>query len=524
MLKKKNIMCLITSVIAVLYILCCIIPFVNIRAALINAFSDTMMDVSDSISDYIISEYEEEKSGEIFYNINPEELIAENSFNDKFPYIIYVCNEKNEIIACTENCISFYEPVFITKQRVIRCFLDEYLTPQTRKQLTDFQNSNETYSGLTFKYVEDDEKIIPVTLIINYENKGEKEIKFTDNVPTDQVQFPTFDISFFLADINDKDYRHGDYEDIRNFFKNEMQGKYSGESADFMFDMENGQFEQILLSGDEGYNVYLFGKMTPSVYVFHDNAFKVQIAAISFVFLALLIVILVLTDYMFKNNQMKSAKYSFANAAAHELKTPLAVIQNQCECILEGINAENSMQYVQSIYEESVRMTQLVQKLLQYNSLVSGMKLVKNACDLGIITSNETDKYRAYLSDKNLNIKIISDSNCIVKCNGELIALVIDNFLSNAVKFADKDSEIVVVLKKNNDKCQLSVFNKGKPISAENKKNIWTLLYKEDESRKADGVSGGMGLAVSKQILELHNYKYGYINSTNGVEFYFIAQ
>lgn len=524
MLKKKKVMCLVTAVLVVLYFLCCIIPFVNIRAALIKEFSDTMMDVEDQICDYMFGMYDEDATWDGYYNIDPQKLVVENSYIDKFPYMIYVCSEKNEILACTENNITFYEPILIPQNRLLHCSLDEYLTDKTRKQLDKFQNSSDIYSGLTFKYVEDGDKIIPVTLIIKYGDKGEKGIQFTDNVPTNQVNFPTFDIRFFLADVDTKDYRHKDYEYIRNFFNREMLGKYSGESAGYMSDVNAGRYESTLLSFAEGGNVYLFGKMTPSVYVFHDSSFKVQITVISAVFLALLIVILVLTEYLFKTNQMKSAKYSFANAAAHELKTPLAVIQNQCECILEGINKENNMGYVQSIYEESVRMTQLVQKLLQYNSLVSGVKLEKNECDLGVITRNETDKYRSCLSDKNLNVKIVADRDCIVKCNGELIALVIDNFLSNAVKFADKNSEIVVVLKMHNDKCQLSIFNKGKPISEENKKDIWTLLYKEDESRKADGTSGGMGLAVSKQILELHNYKYGYINSKNGVEFYFIAQ
>lgn len=61
-----------------------------------------------------------------------------------------------------------------------------------------------------------------------------------------------------------------------------------------------------------------------------------------------------------EKEQMKYARYSFSNAAAHELKTPLAIIQNRCELVMEKVNEDKNDEYVKSIYEESIRMNKLV--------------------------------------------------------------------------------------------------------------------------------------------------------------------
>ena len=68
------------------------------------------------------------------------------------------------------------------------------------------------------------------------------------------------------------------------------------------------------------------------------------------------------------------------------------------------------------------------------------------------------------------------------------------------------------------------IYNKGENISKEEGKELWELLYKGDMSRSRDENSSGMGLAICRQILELHNFKYGFENKEDGVEFYFIAK
>ncbi|MBR0541984.1 MAG: ATP-binding protein [Clostridia bacterium] len=104
------------------------------------------------------------------------------------------------------------------------------------------------------------------------------------------------------------------------------------------------------------------------------------------------------------------------------------------------------------------------------------------------------------------------------KANAELIALVIDNYLSNAVKNTEAGNIIEVRL----NTLGLTVFNEGKPIDEKEGRNLWDVFYKEDKARTKNGDnSTGMGLAICKQILMLHKFQYGYKNMPGGVEFFF---
>ena len=68
------------------------------------------------------------------------------------------------------------------------------------------------------------------------------------------------------------------------------------------------------------------------------------------------------------------------------------------------------------------------------------------------------------------------------------------------------------------------MFNKGSAIKREDAKHIWEEFYREDKARNSKDNSTGMGLAISKRILELHKFKYGFKNTNGGVEFSFTAK
>lgn len=258
--------------------------------------------------------------------------------------------------------------------------------------------------------------------------------------------------------------------------------------------------------------------------VIEDFRFTRWATGLSCVFTVALAISLAVSYSIVKKEQMKYARYSFSNAAAHELKTPLAIIQNRCELVMEKVNEDKNDEYVKSIYEESIRMNKLVKNLLQYNSLTMNTDIDKKACDLDRIVKKEIEKYRPLAALKDVGIENLAVEKCSVKCNDELIGLVIDNFLSNAVKFAIPKTVIKVSLTRKGKKFKLGIYNKGENISKEEGKELWELLYKGDMSRSRDENSSGMGLAICRQILELHNFKYGFENKEDGVEFYFIAK
>ena len=235
-------------------------------------------------------------------------------------------------------------------------------------------------------------------------------------------------------------------------------------------------------------------------------------------FLLCLIANISLIVYFKKAKRLEDAKIAFTSAAAHELKTPLAVIENQCECIMENVAPEKNEEYVQSIYSESLRMNKLVATLLQYNRLASAESIQKEKCDLTEIVKAETEKYKPLIDAKNILLEEnVPDHSVEISCNKELLALVINNYLSNAIKHTAENGKITVSLSADT----FALYNEGKNIKPELAKTLWDIFYRDDEARNSEDKSTGMGLAICKKILKHHKFKYGFINKSDGVEFYF---
>ena len=229
-----------------------------------------------------------------------------------------------------------------------------------------------------------------------------------------------------------------------------------------------------------------------------------------------------------KKQKVEESKRAFISAAAHELKTPIAVIQNQSELILEGINPEKTNEYVSSMHEEAKRMAELVNAIQQYDRLDNKAGITKETIDLSEITLEEIARYEAIMLSKGIAVETDIEQGVRIVGDENLIKLVIDNFLSNAAKYATGldvagAKRVKVCVDKDGNDARFSVFNTHEAIPESELAKVWQMLYKIDDSRKRESEEngGGMGLAISGRICELHKFKYGARNVEGGVEFYF---
>lgn len=220
-----------------------------------------------------------------------------------------------------------------------------------------------------------------------------------------------------------------------------------------------------------------------------------------------------------KSEIIENSKRIFISAAAHELKTPLSVIQNQCECIIENVLPEKNEEYMASIYDETLRMNDIVTSLLTFNRISTIDKITKEKCNLTNLVCTETNKYLSFAQSKGAEITLDAEEDVFVICNTELMALAIDNYLSNAVKYATEEKKIKVSLYKTKDEFNLEVFNTGTPIDEKKATEIWGIFEREDISRTRDGNSTGMGLPICKRIFDLHGFRGEYKAKDDGVEF-----
>lgn len=506
MRKTVKVYVSIVMAILILYAASLGVSYNNNKTAINEYYHKDMDTMAISLYEYYESDYV----------LSPAGFLNEFNQRSQYPYRLVMYDDAYNEIGRTGSVIRFCN--FYGNEQY--CFIDDYLTDDILNQI--ISNQEKGYWECSFSYVIEDDKIIPVEM--GYKNTKAEVIDtvvFTDKIPEYSLDTPTFSLNLDMLYYDDYAKKYYDYMD-------ELID--SGEAYDRYNDAALGEYEldefylwsQVSFLEEDstdiddykGYNVFLMSKIDLNEFTLNSYQFKNNIKVLTAVYFAAAVVICTAAYFIIKKYQINAARYAFTNAAAHELKTPLAVIENQCEFILEGVNEEKNLEYTKSIYNQTLRMSSLLNNLLRYNKLSTISRIDKETAELRSMINTEIEKYASLAEAKGISLTTDLEYTEI-NCNTELLSLVIDNFLSNAIKFSRENTEVKIIL--NNKK--LSVINF---FHKELSKNIWDILYTEDKSR--GDKSTGMGLPISKQILQLHNYKYGFECKNGTVEFYFIAK
>jgi len=209
--------------------------------------------------------------------------------------------------------------------------------------------------------------------------------------------------------------------------------------------------------------------------------------------------------------KMEQLRKEFIAQFTHEIKTPLAIINGNID-LLENVDDEDKKaKYIEVINKEISVINDLVLQMLDLSKLeAKAVTLDKKEIDLRELTEDIVDDYEQLLMDKKLKIEIQGEDVLIVS-DRKRIEMVIQNYLSNAIKHALINSTIIIKIKEN----EFSIENKGKQIDEKRMDTIWKSFVSDDQK------GTGLGLAIVRNILELHEMSYGVHNLEDGVEFYF---
>lgn len=234
--------------------------------------------------------------------------------------------------------------------------------------------------------------------------------------------------------------------------------------------------------------------------------------------IGILVVYIQYWDLLEKRKQMDLTRNTFINAMAHEMKTPAAVIKNGTECIKENIYPEKQDHYLDMISDEAEHMNGLLEQMLMYTRTSDGVyQLNQEKFELSDLVKDVCRSYQILMANKGMQLQIEEHDAGVVSADKSLIRMVIDNFVSNAVKYGEDFGVINIIVKESS----CSVYNSGSVISEMDLEKIWEPLYVTDPSRTKREGSSGMGLAIAKNILELHGAAYGAEALEDGVRFYF---
>ena len=229
-----------------------------------------------------------------------------------------------------------------------------------------------------------------------------------------------------------------------------------------------------------------------------------------------------------KKEQIDEMRKEFLSNVSHELKTPIALIQGYAEGLKEGINddADSREFYCDVIMDEAGKMNNMVKKLLDLNQLEFGNDVVvMERFDIVALVRNFLASAEILIEQNEVTLKHDASVPIYVWADEFKTEEVVGNFFSNAIHHAKGDKIIEIKYRFIEDaemnKVRISVFNTGDPIPEESLSHIWEKFYKVDKARTREYGGSGVGLSIVKAIMESMNQRYGVINYTNGVEFWF---
>lgn len=219
-------------------------------------------------------------------------------------------------------------------------------------------------------------------------------------------------------------------------------------------------------------------------------------------------------------NQLKN---QMLGAAAHDIRGPIAAIKNAIELINRGKLSETQQtSLLAMIYNNSVDSLELLESLLDVSAIESGnITLNLKNVNLSEIMKERIDIYS--LQANNKNIQITNEIYDAIHATVDTIKVkeVIDNLITNAIKFSPLDSVVDCVLKAKDNDAIIIVSDRGQGVEASEVSDLFTPFAKLSSQSTNGEKQTGLGLAIVKNIVEAHEGKIYYkTNEFGGASFF----
>lgn len=201
------------------------------------------------------------------------------------------------------------------------------------------------------------------------------------------------------------------------------------------------------------------------------------------------------------------AKDQFLAVVSHELRTPLTAILGWSRLLKGGkLDESNTRQALEIIERNAHSQSQLIEDLLDFSRIVSGkIRLDVGTVNPAAVTESAINVVRPAIDAKGIKLQVILDPRSgPVSGDPERLQQVLWNLLSNAVKFTPKQGRIQVRLARVNSNVEITVSDTGEGISAEFLPYVFDRFSQADNSTTRLHRGLGLGLAITRHIVELH--------------------
>ena len=234
-------------------------------------------------------------------------------------------------------------------------------------------------------------------------------------------------------------------------------------------------------------------------------------------------------DYMASQlNESDKFQQKFLSNISHDFRSPLTSIKGYLEAIQDGtIPPEMLDKYIGIMLFETERLTKLTSNILTLNELdPKSVRLDISTFDLNSIIRHTVETFEGTCKKKGIKFNITyANSVQNVKADKGRIQQVIYNLIDNAIKFSKENSYIYITVKEKGEKAQISIKDTGCGIAKEDIDKIWDRFYKSDSSRGRDKKGSGLGLSITKEVIQAHGENIDVVSTVGvGTDFIFTLE
>ncbi len=195
---------------------------------------------------------------------------------------------------------------------------------------------------------------------------------------------------------------------------------------------------------------------------------------------------------------------------AHDLKTPLTSIIGYLTLLTQEKEISHELQekYMKIALDKSLRVEELINQFFEitrYN--LQDMPITKQRINLVMLMEQLVEEGYPMLKEKGLTCKVELPKHVEFMADGDKLARAFDNLLKNAINYSYPNTTIQIKMAETKEAIEISFKNKGDKIPEYKLEKIFEKFYRMDEARTSKNGGAGLGLAITKQIVELHKGK-----------------
>lgn len=190
---------------------------------------------------------------------------------------------------------------------------------------------------------------------------------------------------------------------------------------------------------------------------------------------------------------------------AHDLKTPLTSVLGYLELLRDerGLTEEQRNKYTGVALDKAKRLEELVGEFFDINTMDLALDR-QDEVQISFLLEQLADEFYPLFASKNLTCTPDIEPHLVVEGDGDKLARVFDNVLRNAVSYSSPDGPVGLVARREGTTATVTVTNEGLEIPEKELSNIFQKFYRLDAARSTRTGGAGLGLAIAKEIVELH--------------------